>query len=69
MNVVTFIVDRLHVGTSNRQVLREIRSRLRKGMRRGRKHRMERRLAYQIALDRHAANRKTYHQVMSGNFN
>jgi hypothetical protein len=66
MSVIDNIVDRLHVGTSNRQVIRAIWLKL-KPASRTRKVRKERHRAYRAALQRHAKNRELYVAVVSGN--
>lgn len=72
---IRMIVDRLHVSTSNREVMRELYRRMRKASRRRRKldrigfpARTFRRATYLCALDCHKANRTLYRNVMSGSF-
>jgi hypothetical protein len=69
------MVDRLHVSTSNRAIVRDLYQRMRKATRRRRKadrvawpSRAFRREAYLCALDAHKANRNLYRNVMSGSF-
>lgn len=58
--VVRWIVDRLHVGISNRAVCREMRRRL------SSHPGSERVVAYRYALKCHLENRQLYHDVMTG---
>jgi len=60
------IVDRLHVGTSNLDVCRHVRSRMQSKVRRGLRCREFRKWAYRQALKRHRENQDEYAWVMSG---
>ena len=66
--IVHLIVDRLHVGQSNRAVLAYVRAKITRGARYGRRYKADRKRVYRIALRRHAANRRLYIQVTSGAF-
>lgn len=63
MSFITQIADRLHVSASDRSVIRAVRSRIKKKDRRDPAKRWDRRLAYRIALKRHAENRSMYAYV------
>ena len=69
MSIINQIVDRCHVGLSNRAVIRYVVSRFRGGWRGW--HAMPKRDRKQIlraTINRHYQNRRLYHQVMSGHF-
>jgi hypothetical protein len=66
MSAVSWLVDRMHVGTSDTQVVREFARRMRdrKGWKVGK---AERKLIYREALQAHHHNRQLYRDVMRGN--
>ena len=63
---IGFLVDRLHVATSKREVIRDLRRRLLSSGCAGRPSRTLRHLSYRFALERHAENMDTYRVVMGG---
>lgn len=64
--MIAFIVDRLHVSTSDMDVLRTVRKRLDRKVRRDPSKRRLRKWAYREALKRHKANRELYNVVTRG---
>lgn len=60
------IVDRLHVSTSNREVIKYVRSRLAPRGRKGLEHKADRKAIYRMALEAHRENRELYRTVMRG---
>jgi hypothetical protein len=65
MSIVNQIVDRLHVGDSDRAVVRYVRSRLTKKARRP-AFRAERKKAYRMAIARHHRNQDLFLAVCRG---
>jgi hypothetical protein len=63
--MINFLVDRLHVSTSDRDVVREIYRHIRKPNECPRKVRHE---AYRAALKRHHENQGLYQAVQTGRF-
>jgi len=65
---IEFLVDRLHVSTSDRSVVREFRNRIKRGNPQGLsfENRSDRKEIYTLALSRHSLNRKMYGAVMGG---
>lgn len=67
--LVNMMVDRLHVGQSNRAVLRYVASRIKGGVSGFlRLSKATRRNLMLCALERHTNNRDLYRSVMSGRF-
>jgi hypothetical protein len=68
-SIVHQIVDRRHVGESNREVIRYFISRLRDGMATWRTmSRAERKKWLRWVIKAHGENRALYQKVMKGNF-
>lgn len=65
--IVRQIVDRQHVGDSNRDVIRAVHSAL-KSEGRKKEHRELRKEMYRDAIKRHDENRGLYTKVMTGRF-
>lgn len=65
--MISYLVGKLHVSTSDREVIRFLRNKMKKQMR-GRKMRDVRHSAFREGLMVHHHNQVTYRAVMSGNF-
>lgn len=65
--MISMIVGRCHVGESNRQVIRYLKSRFRKGAWR-KMSRDQRKAIMREAIECHRANRELYVAVMTGRF-
>jgi hypothetical protein len=63
--IIRQIVDRLHVGASNGDVVRAVRASMDRRFFTP-EHRRWRQTVYRLAIDAHKANRDLYQQVMSG---
>lgn len=65
---IRFIMGRVHVGTSNRNVIRNFRERIARGNpgKMGRAYRKDRHDVYRAALAEHASNGGLYNYVMRG---
>jgi hypothetical protein len=66
MSEIDWLVNRLHVGTSNRQVIREFWRRIPAPARHDRTYRHDRHAIYRRALQTHHANQELYGFVMRG---
>lgn len=67
MHIIEQIVARLHVGESNRTVIRRVISRLERGYKTYRQaSRKDRRELLRLIIMHHARNRKLYRDVMRG---
>ena len=60
------IVNRLHVSTTRREVLRELRDKMSPNMRTAPEWRTNRRIAYKAGLRQHEINRDLYARVVTG---
>jgi hypothetical protein len=68
MNQIRFLVDRLHVGLSDKKVLRELYDRLKSNpSNMTLEKRIYRKEAYLAALNYHHENQQLYRDVMNGN--
>jgi hypothetical protein len=65
--MIEWLIDRVHVGTSNRGVLREVLRRIHPDGRRSRALRGKRHKLLRRALKRHADNGALYARVTRGN--
>lgn len=64
MSLIDLVVDQMHVGTSNRDIIREFRGRFIKRCPEATK--AQRKEVYRAALKRHKENRELYTYVMRG---
>ena len=63
--LINFVVDAFHVSTSDRDIIREFRTRIKMG---DPVRRTMRKRIYQTALRRHHSNRALYNRVVGAHF-
>jgi len=64
--MIGWLIGRLHVSTTDREVIRFVRSKIRAEIRRDPAKREVRKQIYRDALDAHHRNQKLYRSVMRG---
>jgi len=70
INTIHFKIDRLHVGTPDREIVREVLRAIKQFEKRenGKLKKQVKRGVINLALKKHRANGKLYTQVMTGRF-